>query len=123
MERGVPIRAISRGLAVLASINRDGPISMMGISRAAQVPYPTACRIVQTLLALLWPEVNLRHIRLTVCRLSQIVSLVLLVLALVLSQSKEPALFQESPLDPQIGWFALVMLASSFDSNWRTARR
>lgn len=50
MERGVPIRAISRGLAVLATINRDGPISMMDISRAAQVPYPTACRIVQTLL-------------------------------------------------------------------------
>ena len=50
MERGVPIRAISRGLAVLASINRDGPISMMGIARAAEVPYPTACRIVQTLL-------------------------------------------------------------------------
>lgn len=50
MERGVPIRAISRGLAVLSCVNRDGPISMMGISRAAQVPYPTACRIVQTLL-------------------------------------------------------------------------
>ncbi|MEE4152617.1 MAG: IclR family transcriptional regulator C-terminal domain-containing protein [Erythrobacter sp.] len=50
MERGVPIRAISRGIAVLASINRDGPISMMGIARAAQIPYPTACRIVQTLL-------------------------------------------------------------------------
>ncbi|MEM6266226.1 MAG: IclR family transcriptional regulator C-terminal domain-containing protein [Pseudomonadota bacterium] len=50
MERGVPIRAISRGLAVLATVNRDGPISMMGIARAAQVPYPTACRIVQTLL-------------------------------------------------------------------------
>lgn len=50
MERGVPIRAISRGIAVLASINRDGPISMMEIARAAEVPYPTACRIVQTLL-------------------------------------------------------------------------
>jgi IclR family transcriptional regulator, mhp operon transcriptional activator len=50
LERGVPIRAISRGIAVLASVNRDGPISMMGISKSAQVPYPTACRIVQTLL-------------------------------------------------------------------------
>jgi IclR family mhp operon transcriptional activator len=50
MERGVPIRAISRGIAVLSTINRDGPISMMGIARSAQVPYPTACRIVQTLL-------------------------------------------------------------------------
>jgi IclR family mhp operon transcriptional activator len=50
MERGVPIRAISRGIAVLAAINRDGPISMMDIARAANIPYPTACRIVQTLL-------------------------------------------------------------------------
>ncbi len=50
MERGVPIRAISRGLAVLTTVNRDGPISMMDIARAAQVPYPTACRIIQTLL-------------------------------------------------------------------------
>ena len=50
MERGVPIRAISRGLAVLSAVNRDGPISMMGIARAAEIPYPTACRIIQTLL-------------------------------------------------------------------------
>ena len=50
MDRGVPIRAISRGIAVLSTINRDGPITMMGISRAAGVPYPTACRIIQTLL-------------------------------------------------------------------------
>lgn len=50
MERGVPIRALTRGLAVLSAINRDGPISMMGISKAAQVPYPTACRIMQTLI-------------------------------------------------------------------------
>lgn len=50
MEKGVPIRAISRGLAVLTTVNRDGPISMMEISRSASVPYPTACRIVQTLL-------------------------------------------------------------------------
>lgn len=50
MERGVPIRAITRGIAVLSAVNRDGPITMMNISRAADVPYPTACRIVQTLL-------------------------------------------------------------------------
>lgn len=50
MERGVPIRALSRGLAVLSAVNRDGPISMMKISKIADVPYPTACRIVQTLL-------------------------------------------------------------------------
>ena len=49
-DRGVPIRAISRGLAVIQATNRIGPISMMEISRAANIPYPTACRIVQTLI-------------------------------------------------------------------------
>ena len=48
MERGLPIRAITRGIAVLSAINRDGPITMMGISKSADIPYPTACRIVQT---------------------------------------------------------------------------
>lgn len=50
MERGVPVRAISRGFAVLSAISRDGPVTMMDISRKAEVPYATACRIVQTLL-------------------------------------------------------------------------
>jgi len=50
LEPGIPIRSIARGLAVLSAINRDGPITMMNISRAANIPYPTACRIVQTLL-------------------------------------------------------------------------
>ncbi|MEO0412565.1 MAG: helix-turn-helix domain-containing protein [Pseudomonadota bacterium] len=50
LERGVPIRAISRGLAVLQAVNRNPPLSMTQISRSADVPYPTACRIVQTLL-------------------------------------------------------------------------
>lgn len=50
MEKGVPIRAITRGLSVLQAINRGGSITMMEISRSSQVPYPTACRIVQTLL-------------------------------------------------------------------------
>lgn len=50
MERGVPIRAITRGISVLSAVNRDGPITMMNISKSAKVPYPTACRIVQTLL-------------------------------------------------------------------------
>jgi len=50
MERGVPIRAITRGIAVLSAVSRDGPITMMNISKSANVPYPTACRIVQTFL-------------------------------------------------------------------------
>jgi IclR family transcriptional regulator, mhp operon transcriptional activator len=49
-EKGVPIRAITRGLAVLQAINRGGSITMMEIARSSRVPYPTACRIVQTLL-------------------------------------------------------------------------
>lgn len=50
MEKGVPIRAIVRGLAVIQAVNRGGSITMMEIARSSQVPYPTACRIVQTLL-------------------------------------------------------------------------
>ena len=49
-EKGVPIRAITRGLSVLQAINRGGAITMMEIARSSRVPYPTACRIVQTLL-------------------------------------------------------------------------
>lgn len=50
MEKGVPIRAISRGLAVLQAVNRHGGLTMMEIAQLSEVPYPTACRIVQTLL-------------------------------------------------------------------------
>ncbi len=50
MEKGVPIRSISRSIAALKAINRHGSLSMMDISKASAVPYPTACRIVQTLL-------------------------------------------------------------------------
>ncbi|WP_199554243.1 IclR family transcriptional regulator [Sandaracinobacteroides hominis] len=50
MEKGVPIRSITRSIAALKAINRHGSLSMMEISRASEVPYPTACRIVQTLL-------------------------------------------------------------------------
>lgn len=50
MEKGVPIRSISRSIAVLQAINRHGSLSMMAIARQGDVPYPTACRIVQTLM-------------------------------------------------------------------------
>lgn len=50
MEKGVPIRAISRGLAVIQAVNRGHSLSMMEICKSAKIPYPTACRIVQTLL-------------------------------------------------------------------------
>jgi len=46
----IPIRAISRGIAVLQALNRGRSLSMMEIANASAVPYPTACRIVQTLI-------------------------------------------------------------------------
>ncbi|MEE4453992.1 helix-turn-helix domain-containing protein [Novosphingobium resinovorum] len=49
-SRGIPIRAISRAISVLQAINRSGSLNMMEIAQQSQVPYPTACRIVQTLL-------------------------------------------------------------------------
>ncbi|MGZ5922195.1 MAG: IclR family transcriptional regulator domain-containing protein [Rhizomicrobium sp.] len=44
------IRAISRGLNVLQAINQHRSLSMMEIAKICQIPYPTACRIVETLL-------------------------------------------------------------------------
>jgi IclR family mhp operon transcriptional activator len=50
MEKGVPIRSVSRALVALQAINRCGSLSLMEIARATGVPYPTAHRLVQTLL-------------------------------------------------------------------------
>ncbi|MFY8095911.1 MAG: IclR family transcriptional regulator domain-containing protein [Niveispirillum sp.] len=50
MEKGVPIRAICRAISVLQAVNRMGPLTMMEIAKAAGVPYPTAFRLVQTLI-------------------------------------------------------------------------
>jgi IclR family transcriptional regulator, mhp operon transcriptional activator len=50
VEKGVPIRAISRGISVIQAINRGHSLTMMEIAKTSKVPYPTACRIVQTLL-------------------------------------------------------------------------
>jgi IclR family mhp operon transcriptional activator len=50
LEKGVPIRSISRSLSVLQAVNREGALSMMDIAQASRIPYPTACRIVQTLM-------------------------------------------------------------------------
>ena len=44
------IRAISRGLAVLKVINRKGSANLTEISRETEIPYPTVCRIITTLL-------------------------------------------------------------------------
>lgn len=49
MERGVPIRSVSRSLAVLQAINSAGSLSLMEIARAVRVPYATGARLVSTL--------------------------------------------------------------------------
>ncbi len=44
------IRAISRGISVLQAINQHRSLSMMEIANICRIPYPTACRIIETLL-------------------------------------------------------------------------
>ena len=67
MERGVPIRSVSRSIAVLQCINRHGSVSLMEIARAVDLPYPTAFRIIQTLLheGLVECEPTRKHYRAT----------------------------------------------------------
>lgn len=50
MDTGKPIRSISRCISVLQALNQGGSRSMAQLASDAQVPYATACRIVQTLL-------------------------------------------------------------------------
>lgn len=50
MEKGVPIRSVSRSISVLQAINLHGSLSMMAIAKHGKLPYPTAFRIVQTLI-------------------------------------------------------------------------
>ena len=49
MEKGVPIRVITRTLSVLRAVNRGKPLTMMEISRTCDLAYPTTCRIIQSL--------------------------------------------------------------------------
>lgn len=64
-ERGVPIRSVSRSIAVLQAINSRGSLSMMEISQLANLPYPTTYRLVQTLMyeGLVECEPSRRHYR------------------------------------------------------------
>jgi IclR family mhp operon transcriptional activator len=50
MERGVPIRSVSRSLAVLQVINFAGSMSLMEIAKAVKLPYATTARLVLTLI-------------------------------------------------------------------------
>ena len=44
------IRSLSRSIQVIQAINRHGSLGLTEISRAADIPYPTAYRIVNTLM-------------------------------------------------------------------------
>ena len=46
---GIPVRAVSRALAVLQFINRKGNPTIMEIKEATGLPYPTVFRMVSTL--------------------------------------------------------------------------
>jgi IclR family mhp operon transcriptional activator len=50
MERGIPIRSVSRSLAVLQAINSAGSLSLTEIARAVGLPYATTSRLVMTLI-------------------------------------------------------------------------
>lgn len=50
VDKSIPIRALSRGIAVLQAINRSGSLSLTGIAKACNLPYPTVSRLVQSLI-------------------------------------------------------------------------
>lgn len=59
------IRSISRALHVMQAINRHGSLTMTQISKAVGIPYPTACRIVYTLVkeGVIERETSRKHYR------------------------------------------------------------
>jgi len=65
MDDKVPIRTVSRAITVLRAINRHGSLNMMAISRASGLSYPTAFRLVRTLIheGLIEREPSRKHYR------------------------------------------------------------
>lgn len=61
------IRSISRALHVLQAINRHGALTMTQISKLVNLPYPTACRVVYTLVGegVIEREVSRKYYRAT----------------------------------------------------------
>lgn len=61
------IRSISRALHVLQAINRHGALTMMQISKTVNLPYPTVCRVVYTLVeeGVIEREVSRKYYRAT----------------------------------------------------------
>lgn len=50
MEKEILIKSVSKSISVLQAINRHGSMSITNIARHGKLPYPTAFRIVQTLI-------------------------------------------------------------------------
>lgn len=50
MDKSIPIRSLSRGIAVLQAINRSGSLTLTGIAKACNLPFPTVSRLVQSLI-------------------------------------------------------------------------
>jgi IclR family mhp operon transcriptional activator len=65
MDDKVPIRTVSRAITVLRAINRHGSLNMMSIARASGLSYPTAFRLVRTLIheGLIEREPSRKHYR------------------------------------------------------------
>ena len=61
------IRSISRALHVLQAINRHGALTMTQISKIVDLPYPTVCRVVYTLVreGVIEREVSRKYYRAT----------------------------------------------------------
>lgn len=51
MDSEIPIRSVSRFIAVFREINLEGPLSLGEMVQATGIPYPTTSRIVQTMLS------------------------------------------------------------------------
>jgi IclR family mhp operon transcriptional activator len=68
MNKSIPIRSLSRGIAVLQAINRSGSLTLTDITKACNLPFPTASRLVQSLICegLIERESGRRHYRPTV---------------------------------------------------------
>ncbi|HWU02500.1 MAG TPA: helix-turn-helix domain-containing protein [Novosphingobium sp.] len=50
MDKALLIKSVSKSISVLQAINRHGSMSITNIARHGNLPYPTAFRIVQTLM-------------------------------------------------------------------------
>ncbi|MEM6683608.1 MAG: helix-turn-helix domain-containing protein [Pseudomonadota bacterium] len=48
-KQDLTVRAIQRGLDVLQTVNRLGSARFVDVSKATSIPYPTVCRIIDTL--------------------------------------------------------------------------